>query len=166
MWQTTYHPPTHAHRACILSARAHSNIAISAARTTITPRSSCPPLFLFFPSLPHPFENTLQPLVPVKHLSKWLLVPRTLASRPLRSTSPARYALPSCPSPQCRVLQSVLLPDTAANCSPIFVLGLALTFSRAKIVCRAVRARAVRRRQCRKVHNWSRPDQDGLLRRP
>ena len=78
---------------------------------------------------------------------RWPPVPRTLASRPLRFISPARFVPPS-----CRTCCNPLAKPADIADGP-------------NTVCRAIRAGKVRRCQHWQVHNWSRPDQDELLRR-
>lgn len=130
------------------------------------------PLSLFL-SLP-PSSSPLQNLSPSPHTTSLALKmatrPQNIGVKAIEVYFPSQVRAPrlapaSRPPPRCRILGlgPVLPPSTTANCLPCLEPGLVLTISRAKTVCRAVRARDVRRRQCRKVHNWSGPDQDGFL---
>lgn len=93
---------------------------------------------------------------PIRH-SEWPPARKTLASRPSRSTSPAR-CVSSCPE---HVLADVrpLLPFDTARLGSFFS-----NRSCVLLVCRAKRAREVRWRQHGQIHDRPRPDKDELLR--
>lgn len=154
-----------AHRACILSGRAHSSIAISAARTTRpSPRS----LSSVFPTLPFsssPLRTTPSKSSYQSHSSQHGFSPPEHRHQGHRGLlpQPGTCARLAPGSPRVASCALFCLPTQTTNCSPFAGSGHVLTVPRRKTVCRAVRARAVRRRQYRKVHNWSRPDQDVFL---
>lgn len=161
----SYVPSAHPHPPrCILSARAHSNIAISATIQLVPPPERHSLCFLLFSSLPHPRGNFLNLPIPVNQLFNMASRPQNIGIKAIEIYFPSQVRACSSRLAPMSPPRRVLSPSTSANCSSRLGFGLVLTTSRAKIVCRAIRARAVRRRQCRQVHNWSWPDQDGFLR--
>jgi hypothetical protein len=103
-----------------------------------------PPLIHPLSNLPFPSHHNSQ------QYQRWLPVPRTLVSRPLSCTSPAR--------------QVYSIREGTRSVAPrVPLMYTFLTFSYA--VRRPDRAREVRWHRRWQVHHWSRPDQDVLLRR-